>query len=165
MKPFVLSACVLVFVVLGISVFGDDNKPSQQDAPLKVVEESRNSTAKIEAAKQTKAKARKFATESVDSAPASNSADVFGIAMESLGEGRWAAIRWELKSGKSWNMVEGSMLEITEPAGHLPAPNSRYDIKLVQTRVGRIGAIRMDVRSGKTWHLQNSQWLPTAELK
>ena len=165
MKSFVFSVGVLVFVVLGISVSGDDTKPAQQDASRKVVEVERDSTEKIERTKQARLKTRKVASESVPSAEASNTSDVYGFAMESLGEGRWTAIRWDLKSGKSWHMVEGSMLEIAEPAGHLPGPNSRYEIKVVQTRVGRVGAMRMDVRSGKSWHFQGGGWLPISELK
>lgn len=169
MKLMMQLGVVCGLAYLTLAVYGEEPAAEKQSAAIPVVASNLTSANAGESSAglrkelpTTKKKGRK--TEPATPAKVESSTN-FGVEIASLGDGRFAVIRWDLKTGKAWNGVEGVMTEIAEINGHQPAAGGQYQIKLTNTRPGRIAAVRVEVGTGKLWHLDDRRWIPMVESK
>ncbi len=76
--------------------------------------------------------------------------------------GSWASIKYNVKTGEAWKVVDGSLVKIIDTDN---PPQSKYEIAMVSLENGRWGAIRLDVRSGRIWRIMNTNWVELKEKK
>lgn len=87
----------------------------------------------------------------------------YKVVMKSTSENRWAAIRYDARTGKSWRMMDSQWLLIKELKQLKPTRPSRFIVKLDHTVKERYCALRMDQTSGQCWALKEGTWVPILE--
>ena len=87
----------------------------------------------------------------------------YKVEIKSTGERRWAAVRYDANTGKSWRMMEGRWLPIKELRQLRPKKRSEFIVKIDHTATSRFCALRMDVNSGQCWALEEDTWTPILE--
>lgn len=83
----------------------------------------------------------------------------YAVAMVTVSETSWAAIRYETGTGKAWKLESGSWRAIADTAA---PPPSQYRVDMVPLK-NDWGAIRVDVRSGRSWSASPEGWVEIAE--
>lgn len=83
----------------------------------------------------------------------------FAVAMVTMSDTSWAAIRYEVATGKAWKLESGSWRAIPDTAA---PPASQYRVDMVPLK-NDWGAIRVDVRSGRSWSASPEGWVEIAE--
>ena len=85
----------------------------------------------------------------------------YDLVMVTMTNTAWQAIRYQVKTGKSWLVNNGGWIEIKE-SGAVPASEYRvYMVALAQDW----GAVRMDARSGRSWRADAGKWVEMPEPK
>ena len=83
----------------------------------------------------------------------------YAVAMVTMSDTGWAAIRYETSTGKAWKLESGSWRAIPDTSA---PPPSQYRVDMVPLK-NDWGAIRVDVRSGRSWSASPEGWVEIAE--
>ena len=89
----------------------------------------------------------------------------YQVEIKATGERRWAAVRYDANTGKSWRMMDGRWLSIKELRQLRPKKRSEFIVKIDNTASSRFCALRMDVTSGQCWALEEDTWEPVLEAE
>ncbi|MCR9200562.1 MAG: hypothetical protein NXI04_18145 [Planctomycetaceae bacterium] len=87
----------------------------------------------------------------------------YKVEMQATTANRWAAIRYDANTGKSWRMMDSTWLPIKEVKQLRPKGTSDFLVKIDHTVNERYCALRMDVNSGQCWALKEGTWTPILE--
>lgn len=83
------------------------------------------------------------------------------VSLVSGGNGHWYAVRYDVRTGRSHEMVKGAWVAIE--GGPKRKQRSEYTVETVQTRTGRFAAVLLNTTTGESWHMNEGRWLPVAE--
>ena len=87
----------------------------------------------------------------------------YEVEMQATTANRWAAIRYDANTGKSWRMMDSTWLPIKEVKQLRPRGHSDYIVKIDHTVNERYCALRMDLQTGQCWALKEGTWTPILE--
>ena len=87
----------------------------------------------------------------------------YKVEMQATTANRWAAIRYDANTGKSWRMMDSTWLPIKEVRQLRPQGVSDFIVQIDHTVNERYCALRMDVNSGQCWALKEGTWTPILE--
>lgn len=87
----------------------------------------------------------------------------YKVEMQATTANRWAAIRYDANTGRSWRMMDNTWLPIKEVKQLRPKGMSEFIVKIDHTANERYCALRMDVNSGQCWSLKEGTWTPILE--
>lgn len=80
--------------------------------------------------------------------------------MVSLGDGSFAAMKYNIHYGEAWKLNAGKWEKIEDLE---LIPKSIYSIEIVSTNDGYWGAIRLDSNNGRSWQSVSGRWIEIIE--
>lgn len=86
--------------------------------------------------------------------PPDRASEQYRVKMVTVSERSYAAIKYNVVTGRSWRMQNGKWVPIAELEN---VEKSKFEVEVTPI-IGDICAIRLEVASGRSWRLRNDTW-------